>query len=189
MQALAQHIMGRRAARQAADAEGPPLSLYVDCRSTDMGTPAELAKALRELVTDDPSIMDRVTQFLASTQFSASMGLVTGGSVDLKTTVQDMFKPHEDVTPVASAIASWTKFLRLFKGSRYKPLIFIDEANVLQAWKETDAGMPELVKLLRFLVKITKQDRLAQVVLATSSSFLEGFLRHRKCAAVHHPCR
>jgi hypothetical protein len=176
--------MGWRAARQAADVEGPPPVLYLDCRAKDMSTPAELAKHLREIVTGNPSIVTLVTKMLQTVKsLTAKQGAVTF-SVD----VDAMFSEHRDVTPVASVIASYTELLDLFKASRYKPIIFIDEANVLQGWREAGVGAPELEKLLRFFVKITKQDNAAHVVLATSSSFLEGWLRGRKCAAATHPC-
>jgi hypothetical protein len=184
MQALVRHIMGWRAARQAADAEGPPPVLYLDCRAKDMSTPVELAKHLRELVTKNKAIEDAVNKLLGVLKGTASMGGVT-----FSATLKDMFDERRDVTPMASVIASYTELLELFKARRYKPIIVIDEANVLQAWREADAGAPELDKLLRFFVKITKQDNAAHVVLATSSSFLESWLRKSMWeAAATRPC-
>lgn len=54
------------------------------------------------------------------------------------------------------------------------PTIIIDEANQLQQWKETEADQPEA--LLRFFVLITKEAKLAHVVLATSESLFDCWL-------------
>lgn len=54
------------------------------------------------------------------------------------------------------------------------PTIIIDEANQLQQWKEAETN--QLKALLRFFVLITKEAKLAHVVLATSDSFFELWL-------------
>ncbi|KAL4525331.1 hypothetical protein Ndes2437A_g03799 [Nannochloris sp. 'desiccata'] len=59
---------------------------------------------------------------------------------------------------------------------RQKPVIVIDEANDLMDWKEPDPLQPELKQLLSFLVSISKEDRLAHVILATSDYFLANWL-------------
>ena len=51
-----------------------------------------------------------------------------------------------------------------------------DEANNLMDWKETDPLQPELKQFLNFLVSISKEDRYAHVVLATSDYFLVNWL-------------
>jgi hypothetical protein len=180
MQALAREILDRWAALRSTQAEGPPSLLYLDCRAHDLGTPAELAKHMKELVTGNPGVMEQARKVLESMKLTIGQG-------PWSATVEDMFAPDRDVTPVASVIASYTEFLSLFEGERHRPIIYIDEANVLEAWREAGVGEPELKKLLRFFVKITKQDNRAHVVLATSSSLLEGFLRGRTCAAIR-PC-
>jgi hypothetical protein len=47
-------------------------------------------------------------------------------------------------------------------------------------WHEPGASKPNLKKLLSFLTAITKQDKLAHVVLATSDYFLASWLYDRK---------
>ena len=51
-----------------------------------------------------------------------------------------------------------------------------DEANELMDWKEPDPSQPELKRLLNFLIAISKQKRLAHVILATSDYFLASWL-------------
>ncbi|KAG7674340.1 hypothetical protein KSW81_000002 [Nannochloris sp. 'desiccata'] len=52
----------------------------------------------------------------------------------------------------------------------------VNEANDLMDWKEPDPLQPELKQLLSFLVSISKEDRLAHVILATSDYFLANWL-------------
>lgn len=54
------------------------------------------------------------------------------------------------------------------------PTIIIDEANQLQQWRENEEN--QLDALLRFFVLITKEAKLAHVVLATSESLFEYWL-------------
>ena len=56
------------------------------------------------------------------------------------------------------------------------PPLAADEANVLMDWKEPDASERSLQELLRFFVAISKQKRLAHVILATSDFFLVAWL-------------
>ncbi|EFJ26079.1 hypothetical protein SELMODRAFT_413500 [Selaginella moellendorffii] len=66
------------------------------------------------------------------------------------------------------------------------PTIFIDEADALASWTRTAGGVQELDYLLRFLVRISKQENAANVVLASSENFfkkwlcdMEPFLGHK----------
>lgn len=65
------------------------------------------------------------------------------------------------------------------------PTIIIDEANQLQQWKEAEEN--QLAALLRFFVLITKEAKLAHVVLATSESSLStGSVKVRSlCNRIH----
>jgi len=54
------------------------------------------------------------------------------------------------------------------------PTIIIDEANELQHWKETETN--QLKALLRSFLLITKEAKLAHVVLATSDLSFEMWL-------------
>ena len=70
-------------------------------------------------------------------------------------------------------------YLKLVKEAKQKrspgdpwPVIIIDEANRLTAWKDKES----LEQLLAFFVYLTKQEQLAHVVLATSDTFLVEWL-------------
>jgi hypothetical protein len=70
-------------------------------------------------------------------------------------------------------------YLKLVKDAKKKrkegdpwPVIIIDEANALMKWKDEDS----LDSLLAFFVYLTKQEKLAHVILATSDTFLTQWL-------------
>jgi hypothetical protein len=84
---------------------------------------------------------------------------------------------------MASIIASLTTFLEATRPLPYKPVIIIDEANVMMDWDD-DPGRKQLKYLLRFFVATTKEDHLGHIVLASSESFVIDFLEKgklRKC--------
>lgn len=56
------------------------------------------------------------------------------------------------------------------------PTIFIDEANALALWSLQPEGQVALEELLRFLVRISKQERGANVVLATSEGLFKDWV-------------
>ncbi|KAL4514591.1 hypothetical protein Ndes2526B_g04053 [Nannochloris sp. 'desiccata'] len=74
------------------------------------------------------------------------------------------------------AINKFDKLLEAVGALSVKPVIIIDEANKLMSWKEPDPLQPELQRLLDFLIGISKQKRLAHVILATSDYFLANWL-------------
>ncbi|KAL4522958.1 hypothetical protein Ndes2526A_g07682 [Nannochloris sp. 'desiccata'] len=69
-----------------------------------------------------------------------------------------------------------------------KPLIVIDEANMLMDWTEpipspqSGSSQPKLLKLLAFLVAISKEANLVHVILATSDYFLASWLKEKGVA-------
>lgn len=67
---------------------------------------------------------------------------------------------------------AYSKLAQLRKPGQPFPVIIIDAANVLAKWGDT----AWLKALLRFFVRITKQEGLAHVVLATSDTFLTQWL-------------
>ena len=56
------------------------------------------------------------------------------------------------------------------------PPLAADEANRLMDWKERNPSENSLQELLDFFVAISKQKRLAHVILATSDFFLVAWL-------------
>lgn len=77
-------------------------------------------------------------------------------------------RPHLELVQIGFHLC-----LALQKGP-VLPTIIIDEANQLQQWKKTEET--QLDALLRFFVLVTKEAKLAHVVLATSESIFEYWL-------------
>lgn len=164
-----------RETAQATKGEGPPPVLYLDCRRKGVGSPLLFSTNLRELVTEDVA-MDNWWKNL-SNLISASIIKLPYYHADLKT----FFKLEESTkSPIGGIIDSLTAFLEATRPLSYKPVIIIDEANVVMEWKEQDKGHAELKKLLRFFVRVTKQEHLAHIVLATSDYFLTTWLENGK---------
>jgi hypothetical protein len=55
---------------------------------------------------------------------------------------------------------------------------------MLMNWREQDGGESELIRLLSFFVRITKQEKQAHVLLATSDSFLASWLERSAFTAL-----
>ncbi|KAG7673479.1 hypothetical protein KSW81_006689 [Nannochloris sp. 'desiccata'] len=83
---------------------------------------------------------------------------------------------REDEGKLEPTINKFDKILEALQPLPRKPVIVIDEANDLMDWKEPDPLQPELKQVLSFLVSISKEDRLAHVILATSDYFLANWL-------------
>ena len=83
---------------------------------------------------------------------------------------------EQEATPLNTIIDAYSKFAKEAKQKRApgdpRPVIIIDEANRLTAWKDKES----LEQLLAFFVYLTKQEQLAHVVLATSDTFLVEWL-------------
>jgi ATPase domain predominantly from Archaea len=82
----------------------------------------------------------------------------------------------QEPTPLSTIMDAYSKFAKEAKQKRAPgdpwPVIIIDEANRLTAWKDKES----LEQLLAFFVYLTKQEQLAHVVLATSDTFLVEWL-------------
>ena len=85
-------------------------------------------------------------------------------------------------TPLQVIIGAYSKLVKEAKQKRSPgdpwPVIIIDEANRLTAWKDEES----LEQLLAFFVFLTKQEQLAHVVLATSDTFLVEWLESGACS-------
>ena len=83
----------------------------------------------------------------------------------------------QEPTPLNTIIDAYSKFAKEAKQKRAPgdpwPVIIIDEANRLTAWKDEES----LEQLLAFFVYLTKEEQLAHVVLATSDTFLVEWLQ------------
>ncbi|KAG7674713.1 putative ATP-binding protein [Nannochloris sp. 'desiccata'] len=160
---LLQEVKKDRELGQAVIGEGPPPILYLNCRKKDISSPQQFANAIRELVTKD-------------TAFGKWWKAVKLKFPYIQVDLGTLFGPADDpAPPMASIIASLTACLEAIRPLPYKPVIIIDEANVLLDWHD-DPGRTQLKALLRFFVATTKEDHLGHFVLASSESFVIDFL-------------
>ena len=166
MQKLLQEAKKERELAQAVIGEGPPPILYLNCRGTDITSPQQFANAIRKLVTKDAA-------------FSNWWQTVKLKFINIEVDLNKLFEPAAGKTPMDSIIDSLTTFLGGTRPLPFKPVIVIDEANVLLDWHD-DPGRKQLKTLLRFFVQSTKEDHLGHVVLASSESFVIDFLETRK---------
>ena len=153
---------------QAVEGDGPPI-LYLDCRGKDITSPQGFANAIRELVTKDAGLQEWWKGIE-----SVAKASTVGPSV-FQTDLGKLFAPAADKAPMASIIDSLTTFLEATRPLTYKPVIIIDEANVLMEWRG-DPGHAQLKALLCFFVWVTKQEHLGHIVLASAEELLVDFL-------------
>ncbi|KAG7672513.1 putative ATP-binding protein [Nannochloris sp. 'desiccata'] len=159
---LLQEVKKDRELAQAVIGQGPPPILYLDCRGKDISSPRQFANAIRQLIIGDAGLKN----------WWAGIKLkFPGFELDL----EKIFEPATGKRPMESIIASLTTFLEATRPLPYKPVIIIDEANVLLDWHD-DPGRTQLKALLRFFVRTTKQEHLGHFVLASSESFVVDFL-------------
>jgi Cdc6-like AAA superfamily ATPase len=184
LQRLLKEVKKYRELFQAAKGEGPPPVLYLNCRGKDVASPQGFANAIRELVNNDAGLQ----------KWWEKLGeAVEGDKVKLpgyEKNLGNFFRPAADKAPMASIIDSLTTFLEATRPLPYKPVIVIDEANKLMRWSD-DPGHRQLKDLLDFFVKITKEDHLGHVALASSESFVIDFLKNgklRKCVLAMGQC-
>ncbi|KAH7623804.1 putative ATP-binding protein [Nannochloris sp. 'desiccata'] len=168
---LLEEVKKYRELGQAVIGDGPPPIIYLDCRGQDITSPQQFANAIRELITEDAGLQDWWKDL--DRLRKASKFKLPGYEADLG----ELFASAADKPPMASIIASLTKFLEATRPLPYKPVIIIDEANVMMDW-HGDPGRTQLKALLRFFVKTTKQAHLGHIVLASSESFVIDFLEN-----------
>jgi hypothetical protein len=173
MQRLLKEVKKDRELSQAVKGAGLPPVLYLNCRGTDITSPQQFANAIRKLFAKDTSL----------DKWSIGAKLrYTNFELDL----QKVFEPEPTKAPMDSIISSLTEFLEATRPLPFKPVLIIDEANVLMEWRD-DPGHTQLKALLRFFVRVTKEDHLGHFVLASSESFVIDFLEKgklRKCVLV-----
>ena len=166
MQKLLEKVKEDRESGQATIGEGPRPILYLNCRGKDISSPRQFASAIRQLVIEDAGLKN----------WCAGIKLkFPGFELDL----EKIFKPAAGKPPMESIIDSLTTFLEATRPLPYKPVIIIDEANVIMKWSD-DPDRKQLEALLRFFVATTKEDHLGHFVLASSESFVVDFLEKGK---------
>ncbi|KAG7674122.1 hypothetical protein KSW81_005963 [Nannochloris sp. 'desiccata'] len=150
-----------------------PLFLIIDARFTPVCTPDEVSKALLNALETRKiqklmSYVSTSLPLLSSISINAGLVTISLGGLFTKLSGREV--------KLEEAINKFDKLLEAVGALSVKPVIIIDEANKLMSWKEPDPLQPELQRLLDFLIGISKQKRLAHVILATSDYFLANWL-------------
>ena len=167
--ALVQHFVSQLMKQQLEQRQQLPgslvLPLYIDCSVNIVSTPDSFAAALinsflslgKEVF---PSEADTIMDIL-SDHFNPP-GQVKLGPAHA---IVQGFRAHLSGTPLAHTL---DVFMGAFDSCRESgsPFIIIDEANRLKSWSTEHPS--ELETLLGFLVAVTKQENLANVLLLTS---------------------
>ncbi|KAL3151459.1 hypothetical protein ABBQ38_012462 [Trebouxia sp. C0009 RCD-2024] len=178
--AVLQEVVVRRKSEARA-------TLYINCREKDyMSSQAFAAqlklqliaqfrsKALKDFALTTLDSLSEFRSFVMSLGPTVSPLGVEPGSA-FKLFLQHLQSPS--ITALDDVLKEFIGFLKACKKGPVLPTIIIDEANQLQQWKETEKN--QLDALLRFFVLITKEAKLAHVVLATSEPFFEYWLSER----------
>jgi hypothetical protein len=137
-------------------------------RTADYMSPDAFADNLAECAVKGwRSMVDRVlAAFFVEVKTSAAdltFDLSKIAPPSAKTSLQRIFAVLEKLAVTAKAER---------KAGDPWPVIIIDEANALMRWRDEDS----LKALLAFFVRLTKQEQLAHVVLATSDTFFLQWL-------------
>jgi len=175
-----------------------PRPFYVDCRARDYMSPGAFTENVLECIRNDWPV-----EFVA---FLELFGIKVPDAAEvLRVPVKfSVASPRNWGGPPtagvefsaggAAAASSLQEFFDAFQVLALKakearkagdpwPVIIIDEANALMDWEDKKS----LKSLLAFFVRVTKQEQLAHVVLATSDTFFlqwlekSASLRARDC--------
>ena len=155
-------------------------------RKYNMKNPAGLAEALasqsvnwaqdtKELMTNASPVLQKVITFALS-----MVGASNPLGIELKDVVPLLFskakakvKPSPSLTEVLQAYEDF-----MSKQGKSRVVLVIDECNTLTQWSAED--QPDIDALLSFFIMVSKQDRRAKVILATSESAFVDWLRKRE---------
>ncbi|KAH7620546.1 putative ATP-binding protein [Nannochloris sp. 'desiccata'] len=161
--------------------QDPPPVIFINSRLVQVDGPEEISKALCDGITSQKNLLN-VSKFPDLVQ--AILEQVSG--------VAGVKTPVGDVSVNLAKLAEWfkkdegnlTKTIEklkiVFTSTALlprKPVIVIDEANMLMDWKEEDSKEKNLKHLLAFLVAISKEANLVHVHVATSDFFLVTWLK------------
>ncbi|DBA72613.1 TPA: hypothetical protein ACH3X2_010361 [Trebouxia sp. C0005] len=175
--AVLQQAVGRRKSEARA-------TLYINCREKDyMSSQAFAAQFKFQLIEQfrSKALKDFAFTTLDSLSEFRSFVMRLGPTVSpIRGSAFKQFLQHfqsPSITALDDVLKDFVGFLRACKKGPVLPTIIIDEASQLQQWKESENN--QLDALLRFFVLVTKEAKLAHVVLATSESFFEYWLSER----------
>ena len=175
-----------------------PRPLYVDCRARDYMSPGAFTENMLECIRNDwPAEFVAVLELFGVKVRNAAKVLRVPVKLSVASPRNWGGTPTAGVEFSASgaaAASSLQEFFNAFQVLARKakearkagdpwPVIIIDEANALMDWEDKKSRK----QLLAFFVRVTKQEQLAQVVLATSDTFFlqwlekSASLRARDC--------
>ena len=161
--------------------------IYFDCRRVDVRSPESVTEALISATRQQGQ---RVVADVAVAVLS-SVSDKFGTDVDLKMTlVGDLIaglklKTMPGGTPLARTLNAFEKALAARQTS--PPAIILDEAGKLTSW--TSAYADALDTLLSFLIAITQQQNLTQVLLINSDYACINWREQRKHTRLSCPSR
>ena len=150
-----------------------PLPIYTDCRANNYLNADAFANNLLKGI--NRSWHDRIERFVERWKWTfttsspaGSLRLELPPGATSSTSLELIFEVFDN-------IVSDAKISR--KPGEPWPLIIIDDANRLMKWTASESALLE--QLLAFFVRLSKQEKLAHVVLATSDSFFLHWLTKR----------
>lgn len=180
---------------QQLEANSLAQPIYIDCQKADVQTPDYFAETLLRITSSSTKRLPAFAgAFLTAVAKALSHKFKLHDS-DIITDLQAL--PMSEVTAAFSAMtgtSALSRVLELFQqgldGSAKQvlsaqrpkqwPALIIDEANVLTSWSSTHPR--ELNTLLRFFVRVSKQQNTAHVLLVTSDyAFIDWLAQGELC--------
>lgn len=164
--------------------------IAVDCRKRNLRGPQDMGRALGmdsfrilgALPKNLRKLMENAWPFLRDPKLSKKVADLTVSFPELKALVQREVKSIDEVLAfledVVEACAQEQAAAAIEGKEKYPVVIWIDEVNKLAEWG--DEQKKDLQAILDWLVWVSKQKRLAHVVLATSESAFEDWLNSSK---------
>ncbi|KAG7671494.1 hypothetical protein KSW81_003629 [Nannochloris sp. 'desiccata'] len=166
--------------------QDPPPVIFINSRLVRVNGPEAISKALVDEVTSQDNLLnlskfpDLVQGILEQVSMVAGVKTPVGNvSFNLGELAKLFKKDEENLTETIKKLKILFKSIASLPR---KPVIVIDEANMLMKWKELESTEPQLESLLAFLVAISKEANLVHVVLATSDYFLANWLKGKGVA-------
>ena len=159
--------------RQSAGVRVPRLTLAACPVRTDYMSPEAFSANLIECTKSDWQLDDKWLLSLFPSLANVA-GSALGAAVKVEFVKAALQKDPR--TGLQTIIEAYSKLVKDAKRNRKNgdpwPVIIIDEANALMEWEDKKS----LNALLKFFVYLTKQEKLAHVILATSDTFLTQWL-------------
>ncbi|KAG7666862.1 hypothetical protein KSW81_000627 [Nannochloris sp. 'desiccata'] len=172
--------------------QDPPPVIFINSRLVQVDGPEAISKALCEKFTSQNNLSklaefpDLVQGILEQVSMVAGVKTQVG---DVKFNLGELAKLFKmDEGNLTKTINKLEVVFTAMNSLPRKPLIVIDEANMLMDWTEpipspqSGSSQPKLLKLLAFLVAISKEANLVHVILATSDYFLASWLKGKGVA-------